>query len=56
MPEYRLAYAVKDLEGNQLLPAGTKLTRQVMKDLATREKRSSTGYCWAVFWHCWHSD
>jgi HD-GYP domain-containing protein (c-di-GMP phosphodiesterase class II) len=37
MPEYRLAYAVTDLEGNQLLPAGTELTRQVMQDLATRE-------------------
>jgi HD-GYP domain-containing protein (c-di-GMP phosphodiesterase class II) len=37
MPEYRLAYAVTNLEGKQLLPAGTKLTSQVMKDLATRE-------------------
>ena len=37
MLEYRLAYAVTDLEGNQLLPAGTQLTRQVMEDLAMRE-------------------
>lgn len=37
MPEYRLAYAVTDLEDNQLLPAGTLLTRQVMQDLARRE-------------------
>ena len=37
MPEYRLAYAVTDLYGNQLLPAGTHLTRQVMEDLAMRE-------------------
>lgn len=37
MPEYRLAYAVTDLEGNQLLPAGTMLTRAVMQDLAMRE-------------------
>ncbi|MGA7277446.1 MAG: HD domain-containing phosphohydrolase [Desulfocapsaceae bacterium] len=37
MPENRLAYAVTDLEGNLLLPAGTKLTRQVMQDLARRE-------------------
>lgn len=37
MPEYRLAYAVNDLEGKQLLPAGTLLTRQVMHDLATRQ-------------------
>ena len=37
MPKYRLAYAVTDLEGNLLLPAGTQLTRQVMQDLATRE-------------------
>ena len=37
MSEYRLAYAVTDLEGNQLLPAGTELTRPVMQDLAMRE-------------------
>jgi HD-GYP domain-containing protein (c-di-GMP phosphodiesterase class II) len=37
MPEYRLAYAVTDLEDNQLLPAGTRLTRQVMQDLAVWE-------------------
>lgn len=37
MPEYRLAYAVTDLEGNQLLPAGTQLTGKVMQDLARRE-------------------
>ncbi len=37
MPKYRLAYAVTDLEGNLLLPAGTELTGQVMQDLATRE-------------------
>ena len=37
MLDYRLAYAVKDLYGNQLLPAGTQLTRQVMEDLAMRE-------------------
>ena len=37
MVKYRLAYAVTDLEGNQLLPAGTLLTRQVMQDLAMRE-------------------
>lgn len=37
MPEYRLAYPVTNLEGNQLLPAGTLLTRQVMQDLARRE-------------------
>ena len=37
MPEYRLAYPVTDLEGNQLLPAGTLLTRQVMQDIAMRE-------------------
>lgn len=37
MPEYRLAYAVRDLEDNLLLPAGTQLTRQVMQDLANRE-------------------
>ena len=37
MPEYRLAYGVTDLEGNELLPAGTSLTRQVMQDLAMRE-------------------
>ena len=40
MVEYRLAYAVTDLEGNQLLPAGTQLTRQVMQDLAMRETGS----------------
>jgi HD-GYP domain-containing protein (c-di-GMP phosphodiesterase class II) len=32
-----LAYAVTDLEGTQLLPAGTQLTPQVMQDLAMRE-------------------
>ncbi len=37
MENYRLAYAVTDLEGNQLLPAGTVLTRQVMDDIAGRE-------------------
>ncbi len=37
LPEYQLAYEVTDLEGNQLLPAGTQLTRQVMQDLAMRE-------------------
>ena len=37
MPEYRLAHAVTDLEGNQLLPAGTRLTRQVMQDLAMQD-------------------
>ena len=37
MPEYRLTHAVTDLEHNQLLPAGTRLTRQVMQDLAGRE-------------------
>ena len=37
MVEYRLAYAVNDLAGNQLLPAGTLLTHQVMQDLAIRE-------------------
>jgi HD-GYP domain-containing protein (c-di-GMP phosphodiesterase class II) len=37
MSEYRLAYAVTDLEGTQLLPAGTQLTPQVMQDLAMRE-------------------
>ena len=37
MPEYRLAYEVTDLEGKQLLPAGTQLTRQVMQNLAMRE-------------------
>ena len=37
MPDYRLAYAVTDLEDNQLLPAGTHLTRQVMEDLARRD-------------------
>lgn len=37
MPDYRLAYAVTDLEDNQLLPAGTRLTRQVMEDLARRD-------------------
>ena len=37
MPDYRLAYAVTDLEDNQLLPAGTRLTRQVMEDLASRD-------------------
>ena len=37
MPEYRLAYGVTDLEGNEILPAGTYLTHQVMQDLAMRE-------------------
>ena len=37
MQKYRLAYEVTDLEGNQLLPAGTVLTDQVMHDLASRE-------------------
>ena len=37
MSEYRLAYAVTDLEGTQLLSAGTELTPQVMQDLAMRE-------------------
>ncbi|MEJ2058526.1 MAG: HD domain-containing phosphohydrolase [Desulfofustis sp.] len=37
LPEYRLAHAVTDLEGNQLLPAGTLLTSQVMQDLARRD-------------------
>ena len=36
IPEYRLAYEVTDLEGNQLLPAGTQLTPRVMQDLARR--------------------
>lgn len=44
MPEYRLAYAVTDLEDNQLLPAGTKLTRQAMQDLAMRES-GPVKYC-----------
>lgn len=43
-PEYRLAYAVTDLEDNQLLPAGTLLTRQVMQDLAMRES-GTIRYC-----------
>jgi HD-GYP domain-containing protein (c-di-GMP phosphodiesterase class II) len=37
MQYYRLAHAVTDLEGNQLLAAGTLLTRQVMQDLARRQ-------------------
>ncbi len=44
MPEYRLAYAVTDLEDNQLLPAGTLLTGQVMQDLARRES-GTIKYC-----------
>ena len=37
MAEYRLTYGVTDLEGKQLLPAGTLLTPQVMNDVAMRE-------------------
>lgn len=37
VPEYRLANAVTDLDGNQLLSAGTQLTPKVMQDLAMRE-------------------
>ncbi len=37
MPEYRLAHAVNDLYGNQLLASGTRLSRRVMEELAGRE-------------------
>jgi len=37
MEQYRLAHPVTDLEGTQLLPAGTLLTRQVMEEVASRE-------------------
>jgi HD-GYP domain-containing protein (c-di-GMP phosphodiesterase class II) len=43
-PDYRLAYAVTDLEDNQLLPAGTRLTRQVMEDLASRDSGTIKTY------------
>lgn len=35
MPDYRLTHAVTDLKGNQLLPAGTRLTGQVMETLVS---------------------
>ncbi len=40
MPDYRLAQAVTDIMGNQLLAAGSRLTRQVMQTLTSGQTTS----------------
>ncbi len=55
MPEHRLTHAVTDLNGRELLAAGTRLTLPVMQTLAGEHKKAFPA-CNLLNYHRVHAD